>query len=85
VRVVAATPLLQAALEHAVTTVGHRVVPSGTVAVATLRTPDQPAADTPLDISVEVERVTITLTQSPTPHVWAATLEFVRQLFDGRE
>lgn len=82
-RVVAAVPLLQAALERAVTAAGMRAVPPGEAAAATLRTRDQPATGAPIDISVDVGHVTIVLTESPSPEFWAATLNLLRHLLDG--
>ena len=82
VRVVAAIPLLQAALEHAVTAAGLRLVFQGE-AVATLRTPDRPAIGASVDISVNMDQVTIVLAEPPSPDVWKATLNLIRQLFDN--
>jgi hypothetical protein len=84
VQVAAPNPLLEAALEHAVTAAGLRVAPHGGAAIVLLRTPDQPATGTPLDISVDGEHATITLTESPHPAIWAATLDLLRCLFDGK-
>jgi hypothetical protein len=84
VQVAAANPLLEAALEHAVTAAGLRVAPRGGPAMVLLRTPDQPATGAPLDISVDGEHATITLTGWPNPAIWAATLDLLRRLLDGR-
>ena len=85
VRVAAAIPLLQAALEHAVTAAGLHLVPRGQASPATLRTPDQPATGAPFDISVDVEHITIAITELPSPDLWSATLNLLRQLLDGAE
>jgi hypothetical protein len=82
VQVAAANPLLEAALEHAVTAAGLRVAPSGGEPVVLLRTPDRPATGAPLDISVDYEQITIAVIQAPSPDVWAATLILLRHLLD---
>jgi hypothetical protein len=83
VQVVATVPLLQTGLERAATTAGLRVVARGEAAAATLRTPDQPPTDAPVDISAEVGRVTVTVTGSPDSGTWAATFNLLQQLLDG--
>jgi hypothetical protein len=83
VQVAAPNPLLEAALKHAVTAAGLRVAPRGGTAMVLLRTPDQPATGAPLDINIDGEQVTITLTESPNPAIWAATLDLLRHLLDG--
>jgi hypothetical protein len=82
VQVAAAKPLLEAALEHAVTAAGLRVAPRGGAAMILLRTPDQPATGAPLDISVDGEHVTIVVAEAPSPAAWAAILVLLRHLLD---
>ena len=81
-QVAAPNPLLEAALEHAVTAAGLRVSPRGRAAMVLLRTPDQPASGAPLDISVDAEHVTIAVAETPSPDAWAATLILLRNLLD---
>jgi hypothetical protein len=82
VEIAAAKPLLEAALEHAVTAAGLRVAPHGGAAMVLLRTPDQPATGAPLDISVDSEHVTIAVAETPSPDAWAAILILLRRLLD---
>jgi hypothetical protein len=84
VQVAAANPLLEAALEDAVTATGLRVAPRDGAAMVLLRTPDQPATGAPVDISVDGEHATITLIGWPNPAIWAATFDLLRRLLDGR-
>jgi hypothetical protein len=84
VQIAAAKPLLEAALEHAVTAAGLRVAPRDRAAMVLLRTPDQPATGAPLDIIVDGEHITIAVTQAPSPDAWAATRILLAHLLDER-
>lgn len=84
VQIAAPKPLLEAALEHAVSAAGLRVAPHGGAATVLLRTSDQPATGAQLDISVDSGHVTIAVAEPPSPDAWAAILILLRSLLDER-